>query len=87
MAPPHSPESILLSRVAVLEAQHSELVREVVALRTTDDKINAKLDVLIEAHTRYRGFLGGIVLIGSVVATCVTILGTNAKAVIARLFS
>ena len=66
-------------RVRALEVKHESLVREIKELRETDNEISAKLDTLIEAHTKYKGMIGGLMLAGSLVASLVALVGFNLK--------
>lgn len=69
------------ARIAVLEAQHRDLKSDMNdmrrELRTADAEIAAKLEVLIKAHTKYQGIIGGIMLVGSLIATFLSIAGES----------
>lgn len=60
-------EADLRERIAVLENQQEELARDVASLGTRDERIEAKLDALLIDHARYKGLVGGIVLVCSAV--------------------
>lgn len=69
----------LMARIAVLESQHQGLTRDIASLHTTDEKINAKLDMLIEAHTKYKGAVGLVTLLGSVLFSLATLTVATLK--------
>lgn len=54
---------LLEERLATLESEVQHIEKEV----TKIDDVNSKLDAMLLEHSRYKGFLGGIVF----VATCI----------------
>ncbi len=63
----------LTAKVAVLEAQQAELREDIKELKDNEKDISEKLDQLLEAHTKYKGFVGGIMLMVSVVSSAIGI--------------